>query len=431
MANSNNAETSKDGKRGIFRNVDAVSVIAPALAAATSFALISRVGLLGSLIGTAITAIVSTIATQVYKNVMADSAERIQELIPDEEVLASIDIPTMDRLNDDAGVTISSSPVDDAESDATSEAFPNPSQDKGTEQQPAESLPTKTADRQLSATKSDRPITSSEPTAESSMATSVHDFDAAISTSDKETRPFASGSKTSNSTQASIVTAADPDATVIRPTPGTSSTNLDVRTLTPNASEHVKAVAAGRRARALKRKIALFSAVVAIVMSLIIAGIIIFATSGHGIGPTMITPSGEPAEVVHTGTKVSNTTTGEGVSDKTTETKTEGTHDSNVTATDTAASPHTSDSGNGSDKTVSTDMGASGTEDKNATGATTDTEGTNTGESSTSGNEATNNTTQTVEGTTNTTGEGSKLTNTEKSGSTDSSSAANNTTSTP
>lgn len=67
-------------KKGVFSELSGTAVIASALAAATSFALQSKIGLAGSIIGVGVAAAASTIATQVYKGMLNASAEKIKDL---------------------------------------------------------------------------------------------------------------------------------------------------------------------------------------------------------------------------------------------------------------------------------------------------------------------------------------------------------------
>ena len=63
------------------------SVVASALAAVTSFALQSKIGLAGSIIGVGVAAAATAVATQVYKGMLAASAEKIKA-IPDQDRLS-------------------------------------------------------------------------------------------------------------------------------------------------------------------------------------------------------------------------------------------------------------------------------------------------------------------------------------------------------
>ena len=84
-------------KKGIFSEVSVTSAIASALAAATSFALQSKIGLAGSIIGVFVAGAATAIATQVYKGMLAASAEKIRA-IPDPQLFS----PTTPRAGDGA-----------------------------------------------------------------------------------------------------------------------------------------------------------------------------------------------------------------------------------------------------------------------------------------------------------------------------------------
>ena len=73
MAQSNNRNT----KGGLFDDFSLSTVIASGLAAGTSFALSSQIGLAGSLIGVVIGGLASAAASQIYKSILRASAERL------------------------------------------------------------------------------------------------------------------------------------------------------------------------------------------------------------------------------------------------------------------------------------------------------------------------------------------------------------------
>ena len=78
MAPQSITEESQD--KSILSSVSMPTVLAATLAAATSFLFSSKLGLTGSLIGAALAAGVSTIASQVYKAMINSSVERIQDI---------------------------------------------------------------------------------------------------------------------------------------------------------------------------------------------------------------------------------------------------------------------------------------------------------------------------------------------------------------
>ena len=67
-------------KDRLFGDISVIQVTATALAAVTSVFLASYIGIAGSLIGTAVASVVSTVAASAYKKFMRDSAEKIKEL---------------------------------------------------------------------------------------------------------------------------------------------------------------------------------------------------------------------------------------------------------------------------------------------------------------------------------------------------------------
>lgn len=73
MAQSNDRNT----KGGLFDDFSFSTVIASGLAAGTSFALSSQIGLAGSLIGVVIGGLASAAASQIYKSILRASAEKL------------------------------------------------------------------------------------------------------------------------------------------------------------------------------------------------------------------------------------------------------------------------------------------------------------------------------------------------------------------
>ena len=65
--------------RGVFDDFSFASIAASALTAATSFLLMSRIGIAGSFIGAVVAAALSTALTQTYKGMLTASADRIKE----------------------------------------------------------------------------------------------------------------------------------------------------------------------------------------------------------------------------------------------------------------------------------------------------------------------------------------------------------------
>ena len=66
--------------KGVLSEFSGSAVIASALAAVTSFALQSKIGLAGSIIGVGVAAAATTIASQVYKGMLSASAQKLKDL---------------------------------------------------------------------------------------------------------------------------------------------------------------------------------------------------------------------------------------------------------------------------------------------------------------------------------------------------------------
>ena len=64
-----------------FHDISWAQIIAGALAAMTSFWLAAKIGVAGSIIGVAIGSIVSAVASQIYKNVLEASGQKLQESV--------------------------------------------------------------------------------------------------------------------------------------------------------------------------------------------------------------------------------------------------------------------------------------------------------------------------------------------------------------
>lgn len=70
----------EEGRGGVLGELSLSAIVASALAAATSFALSSRIGLAGSIIGVAVAAGASALAAQVYKGMIKASAQKLKDL---------------------------------------------------------------------------------------------------------------------------------------------------------------------------------------------------------------------------------------------------------------------------------------------------------------------------------------------------------------
>lgn len=76
-------EQNGSNEKGLFGDFSVSTVIASGLAAATSFALSSKIGLAGSIIGVAIGGVASAAASQIYKSLLKASAQKLNDLTPD------------------------------------------------------------------------------------------------------------------------------------------------------------------------------------------------------------------------------------------------------------------------------------------------------------------------------------------------------------
>lgn len=71
----------KNGRAGgVLGDFSLSQLLATALAAATSFALSTQIGVAGSIIGAVVGAVASAVATQVYRTILASSAEKLRAL---------------------------------------------------------------------------------------------------------------------------------------------------------------------------------------------------------------------------------------------------------------------------------------------------------------------------------------------------------------
>lgn len=94
--------------RNFFKGISFSSIFAGALAAVTSFLLSAKIGIAGSVIGVAAGSIVSAVATQVYKNVLKASGEKLQSAVPfvGGDKNDEADAKDKDRKEDDATTVI-------------------------------------------------------------------------------------------------------------------------------------------------------------------------------------------------------------------------------------------------------------------------------------------------------------------------------------
>ena len=79
----------RKGLGGLLEGLSVPQVAAGALAAVTSMLLSSKIGIAGSVIGVAVGSVVSTVASQVYKQFLQASADKLRELNPLDEAGAA------------------------------------------------------------------------------------------------------------------------------------------------------------------------------------------------------------------------------------------------------------------------------------------------------------------------------------------------------
>jgi len=75
-------EAEEEKTEGIFSDVSFSAAIASGLAAVTSLVMANKIGIAGSVIGTAVAAAATTIANAVYRRILTKSAEKIRDLDP-------------------------------------------------------------------------------------------------------------------------------------------------------------------------------------------------------------------------------------------------------------------------------------------------------------------------------------------------------------
>ena len=65
-------------KKGLFDDISIPQIIAGAAAAATSVALASKIGIAGSVIGAAVSSVITVVSSQVYRHFISASAEALK-----------------------------------------------------------------------------------------------------------------------------------------------------------------------------------------------------------------------------------------------------------------------------------------------------------------------------------------------------------------
>ena len=86
MANQRgNDQDEKGSRKGLLDELSLSQVVAGALAAVTSVALSSKIGIAGSLIGVAVASVVSTVASQLYRGMLRRGSDKLRELASTDE----------------------------------------------------------------------------------------------------------------------------------------------------------------------------------------------------------------------------------------------------------------------------------------------------------------------------------------------------------
>ncbi len=80
-----NKSGGKSRWRNFFKNISFAQIAASGLSAITVFFLTAKIGLAGSIIGAALASIISTISSQLYKNVIDESSKRIKGKSDDDQ----------------------------------------------------------------------------------------------------------------------------------------------------------------------------------------------------------------------------------------------------------------------------------------------------------------------------------------------------------
>ena len=86
MANQRgNDQDERGSRKGLLDELSLSQVVAGALAAVTSVALSSKIGIAGSLIGVAVASVVSTVASQLYRGMLRRGSDKLRELASTDE----------------------------------------------------------------------------------------------------------------------------------------------------------------------------------------------------------------------------------------------------------------------------------------------------------------------------------------------------------
>ena len=90
-------------KKGLFDDISIPQIIAGAAAAATSVALASKIGIAGSVIGAAVSSVITVVSSQVYRHFISASAEAIKGTHAAVDYPAGVYEPVEPNVNEHLG----------------------------------------------------------------------------------------------------------------------------------------------------------------------------------------------------------------------------------------------------------------------------------------------------------------------------------------
>ncbi|WP_293824699.1 hypothetical protein [uncultured Parolsenella sp.] len=96
-----NARDERGPRKGLLDELSLSQVVAGALAAVTSVALSSKIGIAGSLIGVAVASVVSTVASQLYRGMLRRGSDKLRELASTDEAADQVNPYGLDRRASD------------------------------------------------------------------------------------------------------------------------------------------------------------------------------------------------------------------------------------------------------------------------------------------------------------------------------------------
>lgn len=90
-------EDTDNKKGGLFADLSIAQIVAAAAAAVTSMLLASKIGVAGSVIGVAVASVVATVSSQIYKNFLSASADKLHNLRTGGDDASADEEPSPDR----------------------------------------------------------------------------------------------------------------------------------------------------------------------------------------------------------------------------------------------------------------------------------------------------------------------------------------------